>query len=141
MKKIKQYPNVFFAAATNNVDAIVPELRSAKRLPLKLEITLPGEVERVEIIEHLTIKKRLADLEDGDIESMVRLTTQNSVINYQALAQVTDGFSAGDIKCVIDTANRRRLLAAISADDEDFQNLLTQQEILEAINYTRRTKA
>ena len=141
LENIKNYPNVFFAAATNSVDSIASEIKSDKRLPVKIQITLPGQTQRAEIIKQLLLDDRLGELSIDDVESMIRLNQQSQDLDFGLLAAETDGFSAGDIKEVIAAVNRQRLLAYVGDDVEIVaESLPSQQQIIEAIKYARRTK-
>ncbi len=79
--------NILFMAATNTPWAIDPALRRAERFTKQLFIPPPDAKQRAELFR-LHTKKEPVDAE----------------IDYEKLGEITDGYSAADIKAICDAA-------------------------------------
>lgn len=141
LEKLKKYPNVFVAAATNNIDAIDPVILSDKRIPLKIPIPLPTHEQRVAVFSKLLGEPELktADLDALETEDIMGAlkASESTGINCDELAELTDNFSGGDIRELIAQVNRRRVL---DNPDADIALPPTQTELMQAIDRARKAR-
>jgi len=105
--------NILFMAATNAPWAIDPALRRAERFTKQLFIPPPDAKAREELFKLHTKKE---PIEKG--------------IEFEKLADITDGYSSADIKAICDTAAKIPWEEAI---DSGQQRKITMQDFLKAV--------
>ena len=98
MDGLVQNQGMFFIGATNRPDMVDPALLRGGRLSRKIEIPLPAEDARLQI---LTLNVQGARL--------------SAEVSLTALAQKTDGFSGADLRALVNEAGMQALIRI--ADD------------------------
>lgn len=136
LEKIKEYPQVFFAAASNNIDRIDPVLRVAKRIPVAIEITSPTEHQRAEIIQQHVMSSMKWDLDDP--ATVEHGLAQLDGLDFKALAREADNLSGSDIREAIQSVRKQHLLEYWRAGESQEPRLPTQAELLDALARIRR---
>jgi transitional endoplasmic reticulum ATPase len=102
MDGLVQHTGVFFIGATNRADMVDPALLRGGRLSRKIEIPLPDESARRQILEIHTGRARLAA--DVDLEM---------------LAQKTEGFSGADLRALVNEAGMQALIRLADGGGEE----------------------
>jgi len=132
LEEMQQHPHVFFAGATNNIDAIDPVVRASKRIPLQIPLSLPTDGQRQDLLQRLLILDQPSVL-------MAEMTQQGSQYDLQALTKATEGFSQGDISEVIIAVRRQQAVAQLRG--EAMSAVLTQQQIEQGIQKAKITRS
>ena len=82
--------------ATNRPDTLDPALLRPGRLDRKIEIPLPNEFSRAEILKIHSAKMA----KHGDIGTSVVVLVLISFLDYDAIVKLTDGFNGADLRNV-----------------------------------------
>lgn len=136
LEKIKDYPHVFVAAATNNIDAIDSVILADKRFPTKIAVHPPNETGRAAIFNHFVVGPRLKNASDNDMFKIFEEIAHQEY-DFTALAKITEGMSGGDIREIVKSAQRKKILAT-PHDQEPAP--LTQDELLIAVDKARKSR-
>ncbi len=104
MDGLIQSTGVFFIGATNRVDMVDPALLRGGRLSRKIEIPLPDEAARLQI---LALNVSGAKLAEG--------------VDLSFLASKTDGFSGADLKALVNEAGMQALIRLADGDSGEEQ--------------------
>lgn len=135
MEEIYNHPNVVVLAATNDISRIDPIVIADKRFPIKIGISKPTEEERKQILRTLVfepaIKKSFSPLEAFEIIDIL------DAISWDRLAEITDGFSAGDLVTACESAVRDMFASARKAGRKP--GLLSQEVLELAITRMRQS--
>ncbi len=104
MDGLIQSTGVFFIGATNRADMVDPALLRGGRLSRKIEIPLPDEAARLQILELNVSGAKLAEGVDREF-----------------LASKTDGFSGADLKALVNEAGMQALIRLADGGDGEQQ--------------------
>lgn len=143
LEEVKRHPHVFVVGATNEVEEIDPVVRADKRMPLKIGLQLPETEQRARIFEKLLSGGALAAVTlDDDFISAALEDAQSKIgdLHFSRLAELTDEFSGGDIREVVQAAKRACLLDAYDGQTPDKpMQVMPTQALLEAIIARKKT--
>jgi SpoVK/Ycf46/Vps4 family AAA+-type ATPase len=141
LEAIKSSPNVFFVAATNHLDRIDPNIRANKRLPLQIGIGLPGEDQRRELLAQLIVKQHLKNINLDGLDAPEQLTKVEAWLPaINQVVETTQGFSYGEISTILTDAKRRRFLDSVSDPSKASSDILSIEEVRQAVNRFRHSK-
>jgi hypothetical protein len=138
LEKIKNYPHVFFACATNAPEDIDPVLRAKKRLPLQLYFPEPTDAQRAAFFQKFLIQDRLAALSTDDPAAVDTLNGYE--YDFAGLAKAAPDFTASDIQEALSDMRRSRYLQA-KRNKTLLAIFPTQEEVIHALQRARQTKA
>lgn len=139
LEELRNYPNVFFAAATNHVDLIDNAVKADKRMHVKVPVLPLGEEGRAQLFARLLgideAPQALAtvDIHDDSVDvvgAFKRIENQVARFNMLELARLTVDFSAGDIVEVLNKVRLMRLTAKLRGRPEpELDQSLVEQAI------------
>jgi DNA polymerase III delta prime subunit len=138
----RQNPNIIFAAATNDLDRIDPALIRAGRFDIKLQVGLPNDESRRQILSGIISSEQMLDFNADqlldDSESAFQRFAPD-VLDGDALdifANVTEGMSGADIRTLVDSALLRKMQAELRG--ESVSPVSRQDFLAEVTRYLRR---
>lgn len=121
-------PNIIVVAATNDLDRLDPSIVRPGRFDKKIEVPLPNDKDRTDIITVLIAKSHKAA---GGFRIFAEGIVPVELVN------VSDGFSGADI---VEVLNRLKVERAIREANHEPVTPISQQEILEEMGRYREEK-
>lgn len=121
-------PNIIVVAATNDLDRLDPSIVRPGRFDKKIEVPLPNDKDRTDIIAVLIAK---SDKAAGGFRIFAEGIVPVELVN------VSDGFSGADI---VEVLNRLKVEGAIREANHEPVTPISQQEILEEMGIYREEK-
>ncbi len=139
LEQLKQYPHVFFVGATNHIDAIDPDIRAPKRIPLVIPISKPVPDQRENLFKSLLVGETPQLTSYEDIEKVWGVMDKlQASIDFKSLSDKTVDLSAGEIKELIARVHRQNFLEARRSDTEP--KMPTQAQLEEAIKWANQRR-
>ncbi|PVH97202.1 AAA-domain-containing protein [Periconia macrospinosa] len=123
---VDQLNNILLIGMTNRMDMIDEALLRAGRLEVHMEISLPDEAGRAQILKIHTTKMRNNNVIEGDV-------------NVEELAKLTKNFSGAEINGLVKAAssfafNRHIKVGTMAAIDPNVENMkVSRQDFLNAL--------
>jgi vesicle-fusing ATPase len=123
---VDQLNNILLIGMTNRMDMIDEALLRAGRLEVHMEISLPDEKGRAQILKIHTTKMRNNDVIEGDV-------------NVDELAKLTKNFSGAELNGLVKAASsfafsRHIKVGTMAAIDPDVENMkVSRQDFLSAL--------
>ncbi len=137
LEKVKEYPNVFVAFATNHPDLIDEQVKSTKRIPLQIGIGLPSEEQKILILRSLLIDE--SGLDPMSMDTFERADERLGRIDFDEIKKSIDGLdlSPGDLKELLAQVKRDKFFNLSDGYDLEEVNNITTEDLKRAISNFR----